>query len=707
MNAEAFNRSLERSRARAEERHLAAARTAYERLIRRSGRAAGEALRAQSVTAAANWQPPPEGVLFQLGTAAPAAAAALANVHKRIVAAVAGPPLERIGIAWDVAHPLTAELLEQAGKRTGERLGEAVQPVLREAVAQAYAEGLSVPEAADLIRDRIEEAADWQASMLARTDLNGLANGGSVLASKLAGIETKTWLTAADERVRPEHNAANGQTVPIDQPFQVCGEALQWPGDPAGSDGCVINCRCSVLFGETAARTAAADEGETMSQTAAVTITVDEEPAAAEGVTVAWVSDIAFEGAATEDGRYILPDALEWREPPLTLMAMTETGPGGHEGAFVAGRMDTFEKVDDFDIDGDELPEGVIAVRSLGVFDMGGDNGRDVARLVEEKTVRGISVDLAVQEWVVRDPETGEIFDPNDLTEEQMERFFFGELQQAVQKATIMAATVCPTPAFAEARIALTASGARVLRLTVPFRIGAAVEPLTAAAAGLAPVSPPREWFETPEAEQPTALTVTKDGQVFGHMALWDSCHTGYPGQCVPPPRSPSGYAYFNLGEVECDDGSRVSCGAITLETLHADTSKPVPSERVKAHYENTGTVAAYVRATDGKHGIWVAGALRPGLSEQHARDLMGAKPSGDWRPTGRYGPLEMIGVLAVNVPGYPVPRLVASALLPSGGRAELAFYDSDAAERDTQTRIDVLAAQFEDDPVAALAELV
>ncbi len=180
-----------------------------------------------------------------------------------------------------------------------------------------------------------------------------------------------------------------------------------------------------------------------------------------------------------------------------------------------------------------------------------------------------------------------------------------------------------------------------------------------------------------PEADQPTPLTVEPDGRVYGHMALWDSCHTGYPGQCVPPPRSPSGYAYFNLGEIECADGTRVAAGALTLDGLHADTDRPLSPAAVRRHYEDTGMVAAFVRATDGKHGIWVAGTLRADLPERYARDLMGAKPSGDWRQLRPGGPLEMLGVRAVNFPGFPVPRMVAAAMAPSGVRAELQFADS------------------------------
>jgi hypothetical protein len=45
-----------------------------------------------------------------------------------------------------------------------------------------------------------------------------------------------------------------------------------------------------------------------------------------------------------------------------------------------------------------------------------------------------------------------------------------------------------------------------------------------------APLRPPREWFDLPEANDPTPLTFTADGQVFGHLALYETCHSGFQG---------------------------------------------------------------------------------------------------------------------------------------------------------------------------------
>ena len=56
---------------------------------------------------------------------------------------------------------------------------------------------------------------------------------------------TSTWNTVGDDRVRDAHaDDGEGQTVPAGQPFLVGGEELMYPGDPAGSDWNIMNCRC-------------------------------------------------------------------------------------------------------------------------------------------------------------------------------------------------------------------------------------------------------------------------------------------------------------------------------------------------------------------------------------------------------------------------------------------------------------------------------
>lgn len=387
-----------------------------------------------------------------------------------------------------------------------------------------------------------------------------------------------------------------------------------------------------------------------------------------------WFANLAPEGKITDDGRVFAPGSISWRELPLSLMAMTETpGEGGHAGAELAGRIDRIWRDDST-----PLPHWI---NGEGEFDTG-DYGEEIARLVGEQTLRGNSVDLAIHrvEFGPRDlfvDENGIWRDDapaeGELPEPTLDDLFSDDLIMIVRAAVIGMSTVCPFPAFADANIVLASGEVGETRFALEqadgkmrWRLfvenGIHVEDvLTASAEGMAPLKPPAEWFENPELEELTPLTVDDDGRVYGHAWAWESCHIGIPGTCVTAPHSRTDYSYFHLKEVECEDGSVVAVGSITLGTGHAD--QRASRQAATEHYDHTGTVVADVRVYEDEFGGCVAGALRPDVPAGRVREFRGSTPSGDWRKVN--GNLELVGLLAVNVPGFPVPRtkaLVASA---------------------------------------------
>lgn len=167
------------------------------------------------------------------------------------------------------------------------------------------------------------------------------------------------------------------------------------------------------------------------------------------------------------------------------------------------------------------------------------------------------------------------------------------------------------------------------------------------------------EAFKDPMLDRPTPIKILADGTIYGHVADWNGSHIGHMG--VKPPRNHTGYRYFHLGAYD-HSGSEIDVGCITLHTLHADIR--LPAEEARKAYENTGSVAAYIKCGEDKFGIWFSGKLAKGLDEADIEALRGAKVSGDWR--GINGKSELIGVLAVNIPGFPIERervLVASGM--------------------------------------------
>lgn len=62
----------------------------------------------------------------------------------------------------------------------------------------------------------------------------------------------KEWVSVGDSRVREAHLSADGQQRKINQPFDVGGEQLSYPGDASlgATAGNIINCRCSAGYDE-------------------------------------------------------------------------------------------------------------------------------------------------------------------------------------------------------------------------------------------------------------------------------------------------------------------------------------------------------------------------------------------------------------------------------------------------------------------------
>lgn len=417
-------------------------------------------------------------------------------------------------------------------------------------------------------------------------------------------------------------------------------------------------------------------------------VPTSEETAAPDGTHRAWSGVVVVEDILTGDGRLIERNALRWDLPAPLRIVFSDAG--AHDNAQIAGRILSLEREDDGKI------------RASGDFDLGSEPGREAARLVAEGYKTGVSVDLddSVMEVRVR-PEmvatedeevvidiaagvTAAAGDPDNGERETVSTSNTDDEILVITSARIRAATLVDIPAFAEAHIGITDPLAEddeedededeEERPEDEDETDEDDEDEEASSGGLtaagasapaAPESPPATWFADPGLTEPTPLTITDDGRVFGHVAAWGTCHIGFADQCVQPPQSAADYAYFVTGVLSTEEGETVPVGAITMDTLHAGARES--ARGTLAHYENTGNAAAFVAIGEDAHGIWCAGSLRPTLSADEVRTLKASPLSGDWREIR--GGLELVGVLAVNVPGFPLPR--TKALSASGGLDE------------------------------------
>lgn len=632
----------------------------YARAFKRSAKEAASRFRAETASA---WTPPLTNTIVSPMTEEEMQEAR----RKRDQAAAAFLAiLAPLGIA-----AFTVPFIEALNTMAANAFTDLLYDRLRRTILDSLSEGLSAEETARAITQAFENMAPVTAQMLAETELTAITNEGALRAAKKKKIRYKTWGTVGDNRVRLAHATASGQTVPIDQPYSVGGYPLMYPGDPFGPPALVLRCRCHQTFTDSLSASAVApivmeDQMTAIEELGNVTVTVEDEPAVEGAQSLSWHGIITLENVSTGDGRFFAADAWSWRSLPLTLMAQT-VNQEGHKGAQVSGRIERIYKLSIEDAaaagyDVSEIPEDAVLVMGEGEFDTG-EFGREIARMVKEETLRGISVDYAVTKAALRDPLTGEILSPDEAEIELADMLFGSKYERAALEAEIGAATVVPFPAFANASIAMTASG-----LPLQLKIADESVVLTAAAAGFAPLRPPREWLENPGLTGPTPMTVTEDGRVYGHAALFDSCHIAEPrgpGICVPPPRSGMNYSVFHHGVVVADNGDEVPCGQITLGTSHAPLE--LTWRETIRHYEDSGLAVADVRAGEDEWGIWVSGGLRPNISAAKVREMKAGALSGDWRQVIGRG-LEFLAALVVNVPGFLIPRPEARVVASAAG---------------------------------------
>lgn len=127
---------------------------------------------------------------------------------------------------------------------------------LRRNITRQFVTSIMQGEDTNKLIARIQKVTEAKLSdivRIARTQTTRLENLARIDAYKVGdklGYEmVKTWVAVGDNRTRPAHKHADGQTVPIDEPFIVDGEKLMYPGDKNGSAGNVINCRCTMRAG--------------------------------------------------------------------------------------------------------------------------------------------------------------------------------------------------------------------------------------------------------------------------------------------------------------------------------------------------------------------------------------------------------------------------------------------------------------------------
>jgi HK97 family phage portal protein len=167
--------------------------------------------------------------------------------------------------SFDTFNSLVNSWIENFGLIKARDINTTTYDKLREeldaAIADELASGGTVNDIKNTIMDICDSVYDdmdsRRATMIARTETCSAQSFGSFIEAKAENAQSKTWISTLDDRTRGngphdefDHVSANGETVPIDEPFIQSGEPIMYPGDPEASPGNTIACRCAMIFNE-------------------------------------------------------------------------------------------------------------------------------------------------------------------------------------------------------------------------------------------------------------------------------------------------------------------------------------------------------------------------------------------------------------------------------------------------------------------------
>lgn len=414
---------------------------------------------------------------------------------------------------------------------------------------------------------------------------------------------------------------------------------------------------------------------------------------------------LTFEGEQTGDGRLFVAGSLYWEDGPWPLR-VDEEDDGMHAGAVLVGSIEAMERSGG-------------AITGNGTLDDEDDGpGAAAARRLDQGDPLGVSVDMddMAAEWVMVDdgededgvvilaasfptatvtfygnrtriaaPGIGALVaaagitmtaaagDGDPMEEEEDAIVLFEDSMDSiiirVTRARIRGATLVDIPAFHRAAIVLDAAeGETAAEGEEGEPVAAAgcrpcIASLRAAAAQSGHPDAPAALFADPRLTALTPLRYTEERghlRVTGHIAGWETCHTGAEGTCLRAPRSASAYRWFHVGSYLTAEADLIAVGALTLGGGHAD--RLLSYRAAMEHYDRTSARVADVRAGEDAHGVWISGVVRPGVAanRDRMRELRAATPSGDWRWID--GHLELGIAHAVNMPGFPVPQIGLAA---------------------------------------------
>ena len=160
--------------------------------------------------------------------------------------------LEQMGLKGIKANfsDLTRNFIEREALRKAKGLTKTTKEIITRTISAGNDAAISgALIAANIVSNVGGDVSKGRAQTIARTETHMAAGYGMhAQASEVQFPVTKTWVAIEDDRTRETHTFVDGTEISQDDYFDVGNDRLLYPGDPDGSAGETINCRCTLIY---------------------------------------------------------------------------------------------------------------------------------------------------------------------------------------------------------------------------------------------------------------------------------------------------------------------------------------------------------------------------------------------------------------------------------------------------------------------------
>ena len=162
------------------------------------------------------------------------------NIGKLTKKSAGGPPVKRFIVNYADSSAAMIKVTD---------ITDITRQKLVDTLRKAGEDKLTKKDTAARIRASTGFSAK-RALLIARTETTMAANIGAFGSAMDSGLNLeKYWIATNDNRTRDSHAEMLGtKPLPMDEPFDVGGTEMMYPGDPSAPPDEVCNCRCILGF---------------------------------------------------------------------------------------------------------------------------------------------------------------------------------------------------------------------------------------------------------------------------------------------------------------------------------------------------------------------------------------------------------------------------------------------------------------------------